>query len=273
MGRAEGLDQPQFARSLVDARVDNAVLPAEAVSRGASHASLVLQGRIRAAPNTCIHYTGGNLASRRGPDNTARIAIQGVRGVPPWANIFWVQLATSSSISQSDLDSWLTTFANQYKTSFAPRQDSATTYQLATATLFIPGGGVLQSTKAMSGTGTGGGAGIAENACSKVISWLSTVYWRGGKPRTYLGVPQTTEISGSTSLSAAEITALTTAAQGFRTAVNAIVQGTITSTVLGFVSFQTGNAPRVPPVFFAIAGAKVHPRLGTQRRRLGAWTV
>ncbi len=39
----------------------------------------------------------------------------------------------------------------------------------------------------------------------------------------------------------------------------------------GFVSFNSGNAPRGTPLFFAYTGAKVHPRPGTQRRRLGKW--
>jgi hypothetical protein len=74
-------------------------------------------------------------------------------------------------------------------------------------------------------------------------------------------------------LTAGEVTALTTAGTSFRTAINAITQGTITSTVLGFVSFFTGNAPRSPALFFAFSGAKVHPRLGSQRRRLGKWLI
>jgi len=64
---------------------------------------------------------------------------------------------------------------------------------------------------------------------------------------------------------------LKTAATGFRTAINALTQGTITSTVLGMVSFTTGGVARTPAVFYAFTGATVHQRLGTQRRRLGKW--
>jgi len=211
------------------------------------------------------------VASRRGPDNSVRIAISGNfgAGTPNWANVFHAQLTTSSAITQTDLDSWTTSVQAAYKTRFAPREANFVAYVLAKTVLYTPGGGELISSIAMTGTGTGGASGIANLECCKVVSWLSTVYWRGGKPRTYIPIPQTTEIASSKALSGAEITALQTAGAGFRTDVNALAPGTITGTQLGFVSFSTGNAPRTPPVFFPITGATVHGRLGTQRRRLG----
>lgn len=211
------------------------------------------------------------MAARRGPDNSVRVAITGNRVGVNWANVFWVQLSTSGSISQADLDAWTVSFANQYKTSFAPRQDNAVAYVLATSTLFTPGGGVLQSTSAMTGAGTEAGTGVQDNAICKVISWLTTVYWRGGKPRTYSPGAVTTDLATSIALTTTERTNMQTAASGFRTAINALTQGTITGTVLGFVSFTTGNAPRPTPLFFAFTGVRVHPRIGTQRRRLGKW--
>jgi len=211
------------------------------------------------------------VATRRGPDNSVRVAISGTRIGVAWANVFWVQLTTSSSISQSDLNTWLTAFANAYKTNFAPRTGPATQFHLATATCFLPGLAVLQATSAMTGTGSEAGTEITDNAACKVVSWLSTVYWRGGKPRMYLTGPMVGDFASSIAFTSTEVTALTTAANAFRTAVNALTQGTITSTVLGFVSFQSGKVPRTPPLFFSVTGATVHPRVGTQRRRLGRW--
>ena len=147
------------------------------------------------------------------------------------------------------------------------------TYVVGKATLYTPGGGELVSSSSMTGTGSSGGTAVANDGTCKVASWLSTVYWRGGKPRTYLPGVSTSETTGDHSLTAGEITALKTAAAGFRTAVNALTSGGITGTTLGFVSFRTGNADRVPPLFYAFTGATVHPRLGTQRRRLGHWVT
>jgi hypothetical protein len=145
------------------------------------------------------------------------------------------------------------------------------TYNLATAVLYTPGGGELISQHAMTGTGSSGGTNTGTGNLAKVISWLSGVYWRGGKPRSYLIGVSTADLASDTALTGAETAAITTAAAGFRTAANALTQGTITGTTLGFVSFSTGNAPRTPPLFFSFTGATAHPRVGSQRRRLGKW--
>lgn len=210
------------------------------------------------------------MASRRGPDNSVRIAVNGTINAQPWTNVFHAQLTTSSAIAQADLDTWLTSFQTAYKTRFAPSQGTATIYALANAVCYTPGGGELVSQVTMTGTGSAA-SGNADNATCAVISWLSGVYWRGGKPRTYLcGIPST-NITNATTLTNTFATSLQTAAAGFRTDVNALTAGTIATSVLGFVSFRTGNVDRIPAVFFAYTGARVHPRLGTQRRRLGRW--
>lgn len=211
------------------------------------------------------------MASRRGPDNSVRTAISGTINGVNWANVFHCQLTTSSSISQADLDTWTTSFQAAYKTNFAPRSNSNVLYVLAKTILYSPGGSALTSSIAMTGAGTNAGTPISDNSAAEVLSWLSTVYWRGGKPRTYIPGPVNNNIGSNNSLSGAEVTALTNAGVAFRTAVNALTAGTITGTTLGFVSFFSGNVERVPAVFFAVTGARTHPRLGTQRRRLGRW--
>jgi len=211
------------------------------------------------------------MASRRGPDNSVKVAITGTQAGVNWNNIFHCQLTTSSSIAQADLDTWTTSFQAQYKTSFAPHSHSGIVYTLAKTVLYTPGGGELISSITMTGNGTEAGTQISDASAAKVVSWLSTVYWRGGKPRTYIPGPVTADTANNVSLAGAEITSLQTAAGGFRTAINALTAGTITGTQLGFVSFFTGNALRPTPLFFAITGAKVHGRIGSQRRRLGRW--
>jgi hypothetical protein len=203
-----------------------------------------------------------------------RVAIQGNCLGTNWANVFHAQLTTSSAIISADLLTWLTSFSAQFKTSFAPRQGGNINYVNASATLYSPGGGVLQSVYGMTGSGTGGGI-LADNAAAKVISWSSTVYWRGGKPRTYLAGVQTADIRSGTAneLATAEMTSMGTAGSGFRTAINALTTGTITGTTIGFVSFSSGNVPRTTPIFYPFTGCVIHPRLATQRRRLGKWQV
>jgi len=210
------------------------------------------------------------MASRRGPDNSIRVAISGTSGNTNWANIFHCQLTTSSSISQSDSDAWLNTFQAQYKTSFAAYVSNSVAFALAKSVIYTPGGSEIVSAVTMTGNGSGGTI-VQNNGSSAVLSWLSTVYWRGGKPRTYLPSLPNSFIQNADQLTPTAISNLKTQGAGFRTAVNAITQGTITGTSLGFVSFQTGGVQRTPAVFYAYTGCTVHTRLGSQRRRLGKW--
>jgi hypothetical protein len=211
------------------------------------------------------------VASRRGPDNSVRVSISGTLRGNNWANIFHAQLTTSSAISQADLDTWTAAFALAYENRFKSLLSSDTTVTLAKTVLYTPGGGELISSSVRSQAGTSANVSLV-GAVSKVVSWLSGVYWRGGKPRTYLPGTTAVEITaGTDTMTGAILTAMQTAAAGFRTDVNALTAGTITGTTLGFVSFRTGNAERVTPLFFAITGAKIHPHVGIQRRRDGKW--
>lgn len=212
------------------------------------------------------------MATRRGPDNSVRFAISGTQNGVAWANVFWAQLTTSGTPAQVDLDNWLIAAAAAYKTRFAPSTMSYASYTQAQAILFLPGGLSMASVQAMTGSGGAGASTVQAQELSSVISWITGVYWRGGKPRTYIPAPIVGNILTNRFLSATYITTLTTAATGFRTDINALTTGAISASVLGFVSFRSGNADRPTPLFFAFSGAKLHPRVGTQRRRMGKWT-
>jgi hypothetical protein len=211
------------------------------------------------------------MASRRGPDNSVRVAFVGTVRGQTVANVKYFQLTTSSTPAQADLDAWLTTIGTQFKTSFQSQLPSDYTFSYAKAVMFVPGGSELVSTytpTAWSGTFA---SGTVTGATSGVISWSSGVYWRGGKPRTYFPVGSGAISGGNDLLTSAYRTSLATAATGFRTGANTATSGAITGTAFGFVSFQSGNAERGTPLFFAITGAVIHPRVGTQRRRNGKW--
>ena len=213
------------------------------------------------------------MATRRGPDGTVRVSIQGNHSNVNYANVFWCNLTGGLGASQADLDAWLTSFQAAYKTRFAPIIQTSVNFVQAKAVLFQAGGTVLESNVAMTGAGTQGGTELKDNSACKVVSWRTSVYWRGGKPRTYIPSADTANLLDNKSWTAAALTSWTTISNSFRTDVNALVQGGITATQLGFVSFRSGNADRPLPLFFAINGAVMHPRLGSQRRRLGKWQV
>lgn len=182
-----------------------------------------------------------------------------------------VQLTTSGTISQADLDTWLAAYGAAFKTAFQAVLPTDLTVNYFKAVLYTPGGGELVSTYTPTAWAGTAGTATSVGGPAYVISWQSGVYWRGGKPRTYFPLP-TGYVSGATdTLASGTRTTITTAATGFKNAVNALTSGSITGTVHGFVSFRTGNAPRGTPLFFAIVGAVVHPRVGSQRRRQGKW--
>ena len=187
-----------------------------------------------------------------------------------WANIFHTQLTTSSSIAQSDLDAWTVAFAAAYKTRFAPTVNNSVNFVLAKSVLYTPGGGQLSSAQTMTGTGSAGTGSEINSGCV-VLSWLTTVYWRGGKPRTYLPGLFTGVTSNQVDITGGYVTSIGGAAANFRNDINALTSGTITGTTLGFVSFNSGNAPRPAPLFFPFTGVRIHARIGSQRRRLGKW--
>lgn len=211
------------------------------------------------------------MPSRRGPDNSVRVSISGTIAGTNWANIFNCQLATSGSIAQADLDTWLNSFQAAFKTRFQPRQCSVVNYTLARAVCFTPGGTELVSSVVMTGTGSNAGGVVSSAAACAVLSWGTNVYWRGGKPRTYFPGYPASDTDSAHLFNGTGLTNWQTAGANFRNDINALAPASITGTQLGFVSFFSGNAPRATPVFFTVTAPKLHLRVGTQRRRLGRW--
>jgi hypothetical protein len=102
-----------------------------------------------------------------------------------------------------------------------------------------------------------------------VISWTIFSTWRGGKPRTYIPALPSEAFTSPNRLHPTFIAALLSAAASFITAVNGISVTPFGAVTLCTQSFFSHNAARTPPVMFSYQGAKVHPRISSQRRRLG----
>lgn len=102
------------------------------------------------------------------------------------------------------------------------------------------------------------------------LSWAIAARYRGGKPRWYLPGITTGALSASYGSAILPSWAATTqgAADGWLVAINGSSAGGSTVTV-GTISFRTGNAPRVTPLFRSFTGITVHERLDSQRRRSG----
>lgn len=213
------------------------------------------------------------MPSRIGPAGTCRVAIQGNFFGQTVVNVFWVQLTVSGSMTQSVLDAWTLAFGNAYNTNIMPRANGNYHTTSVASTFFVDGTNtnVMSSQQAITGAG---GSGVSSEAeLSVVLSWNTTAYWRGGKPRSYIPASHVNaDASVNSRWSATFITGTITAAQNFLTAINALTGGSIiTATKLGIVSFESALTTRVPPIFLPFVGVKVHPRIGTQRRRKGKW--
>jgi hypothetical protein len=213
------------------------------------------------------------MASRRGPDNSVRISINGSYWGVANANVFSAQCVVPGTPTQAQFDAWVAAFGAAYINRFKNHQSVSQLYSTAKATYFLPGGLAMESVQPLAGAGTDvSGADDPGSVCA-VISWLANVYWRGGKPRTYLPGLRTADRSGAIGLSVAGAAAIDGNAGLFMADINALAPAGFTSTALGFVSFRSGLADRVPPIFFPFTGHRVHLRLGTQRRRLGHYVA
>lgn len=209
------------------------------------------------------------------PDQVIRVSVAGTDLDTSWANVMHVYATYSSTPSQADLDGWLNDFSDAYLAAFLGHFYGNITVSESQATLFIDTGSVLHSELTLGDTGTSGHSPVVDSAGCKIISWNSGAYWRGGKPRTYLPGLAIEDIESGTMnrLHSTEITALVADATAFIVAVNGIADGAITGGQFCFVSFSSGGVELDPGVVHGITGAKVHPRIGTQRRRLGKWQV
>jgi hypothetical protein len=209
------------------------------------------------------------------PDQVVRVAVSGTDLGTNWANVFHVFLSYAATPTQENLDDWLAAFAAAYELQFLPEFYGNVTVVEAKATLFVSPGVVMASEYTLGDTGTSGNSPVPDASGAKVLSWQSSAYWRGGKPRTYLPGLSIPDIQSGTvnQLHSTYIPDLAAKGVAFLVAVNALAFGEISGGQLGFVSFTSGGVTRTPPIFVGITGCVVHPRIGTQRRRLGKWLV
>jgi hypothetical protein len=158
-----------------------------------------------------------------------------------------------------------------YYNGWSTSLSTATTITTATGVLFQGPGQVLHSVHTSANAGLVSAGFVQDNSACTCISWSSNAYWRGGKPRTYLPGVQTQYVANPYTISAGGDTWYTQKANDFHVAVNALNATSITNTQHGFVHFFQNGVLLSPSVFYPITGGQLHPRFGTQRRRLGRW--
>jgi len=121
------------------------------------------------------------------------------------------------------------------------------------------------------GTDTGSGSNGASPESPQVsylLNWAIAGTYRGGHPRTYLPGVSYTDTNADGTLVSTRRTALSTAAAGFLSDVNALSPTPFTSVQLGTVAFFRGHSALSPPPFKPFLSGTCNSRVATQRRRL-----
>jgi hypothetical protein len=210
------------------------------------------------------------MATRRGPDESVRVAVSGDNGAATkWTNVFWLHTTHTTPIDAATMNTLCGNIFDLVKVNYVAEMCNQAHILEVQATYFPTGSPLV-----VAGTHTGSTAGgvtadPAPASLAACISWQSGVYWRGGKPRTYVGGLPVNAMNDERELSTGLVTNLLAEGTGLISGFNALLSGNFDSCQFGFVSFVSGGVDRTPPLFFPIVGCAVHPRADTQRRRLG----
>lgn len=201
--------------------------------------------------------------------NVLKVQLNGIAGISKMANIFHVKwtgtapsVATLQLLATDIAAAYLTNFGANLSANFAWKNYIITDLTSATSN---------RAEGTLSGSGSAAGAMLPGNV-ALVISWSIALRYRGGHPRTYLGGIPSAQATDSNTWGSAALTAFGTGATNFLTAVNALTRGGNTY-ALGSVDYWAHGAkpPQLlaTPLFYPFQSATVHPRIDTQRRRLG----
>lgn len=177
-----------------------------------------------------------------------------------------LQYATGTPTA-SDLNTLSTSLAGIWNTRFAPLVDAGTTLTLTDLQDLSGPTGAYGSSN-VSHVGTSSGFALPNNV-ALVVSWKTTLHYRGGHPRTYLVGLVYSDLVDSRNWSGTKVTATTTAMNSFITDVGALTSTSTGGLSLVMVSYHSHKVLRPNGLPFLITAAAVHTRVDSMRRRLG----
>ena len=208
------------------------------------------------------------------PTGAVKIILLYAYGGRNMLNILWTSVGSGPPPTAAQLVTYATSVQTAWNAHITPVLSQNISLLSVTCEYYGAGPTII------SGVSTGASApgGVSGNSWPSqvcvAISWLTGLYYRGGKPRTYLGgIPESYLASGAAyQISPTAAASIDAGADAFLTAFNALsLAGT--TTLLSLMSFASRGAWRNPPVPYQITGAKVSVRIDTQRRRLGKETI
>jgi hypothetical protein len=202
--------------------------------------------------------------------NVVKIEVIGTYGDAGWANIFHSSWTGTSSAASC------VALANDVLTAFGMRFGSRMSSLVEINQVVITD---LTSNTGPRGESTGTAvAGVLTGTplpanVAQVVSWAINLRYRGGHPRTYITGQTEDQTDGTKLWLPASNVNMKTAALDFLADLVGLTSGAMVLGELGCVSYRTGNAPRVTPIFLPFQTAFVHQRIDSQRRRLGKETT
>jgi hypothetical protein len=206
------------------------------------------------------------------PENTGRVAISGTFQDAAWVNIFYVLLTSADDITTSDVNDLAAMFDDPVSALYDTLSEALHVSQIRLV-FHRSDDTFLVGEHPMDITGSDSAVATSANDAA-VVSWPLGVSYRGGKPRTYFCGLTDADEATTQHLADGFRVALAANAADFRNAVNGFGGSGFTTCELGTVSYSVDDTWRDPPIFRTYVGDPVvHPRISSQRRRLGAWSA
>jgi hypothetical protein len=205
------------------------------------------------------------VALPRPPAGTVRVAVNGHHDTSQWTNVFWLLVTNYDLADGLDVADLATQIFDAFGARLIPWTSNSNHLTSVQCVLYQTGGELMGTA---GGDTTGGASGSYQvGAVSIILSWGTTAFWRGGKPRTYLsGIPDSA-IATATTFTSGYVSAVNTAAALYLSDVDTITTTNIDTVTLGFLSRVSGGAPRTPGIFFPYTTVFTRTNPGSIRRR------
>jgi hypothetical protein len=194
-----------------------------------------------------------------------RFAFRGTSAGQAVVNVFHVR-AGIGLIDQTLINAITSSVRAAYESNFVPRLNGSYSGDTCRAVDLTSALGV-EATQALGGT-PGATSTTSPNSVACCVTWKINRHYRGGHPRSYIGPIHSSQYENQTSFTSGLVTQMTTSANAFRTAVNAVV-GTSGNCELVAVHRVSAGSLLDPPEVSPITSAVVDARIDTMRRRLG----
>jgi hypothetical protein len=194
-----------------------------------------------------------------------RVDINGNYGGAPWTNVFWVLTTGYDLADGADLAALLTDFLGSYLTNFMGGTSTANNLTSAHGVLFQTSTEV-EATVSSAHAGSDGGT-IAPASASVLLSWSIASYYRGGKPRNYIGGQVSSALAGPHEWTSGHVAYMTAAGAGFLSDVNGFTTTHLLTVTLGVLRRMSGGVPLTPGVFYPYFAVAAKSGIASMRRR------